>query len=243
MRIRLEFTTEICECPNEYRRSIISFMKNALAGFQDGKKFQEYYHDTCQKDFTWCTILPDAKFVRDKVILSDNHFTVIISTDDKKQTGFYLMAAFIKQKGCRYPMGKDNRMTLRSVKQLRQEVIVEDKCRFISMPGSPIVVREHDKGKNTDQYYTIEDTEFNEKLMDCLRYQLKIAGFDENMTKNISIDTVNCKKIVVKHYGIYIDTTSGEFDIKAPAIILQHIYQNGLASRKSAGFGMLDILK
>lgn len=242
MRIRLEFSLENNECPQEYRRCIISFIKNALIKAQEGKKFEEYYHDTCQKDFTWGTILPDAVFKKRKIILSDTRFTVIMSTDDRKQTGFYMMMAFIRQKGRKYPMGSTNYMTLKSVKQSDQQVIVKNECQFKNMPGSPVVVREHHKEKNRDKYYTVEDELFKEKLLESIKCQLQIAGYSENMIKGMEVEIINGRKILVLHYGVYIDANIIDFKIKAPALILQHLYQNGVASRKSAGFGMLDVL-
>lgn len=241
MRIRMEFFLENCICPSEYRRCLMSFFKMALSNLKSGEKFTEYYHDTCQKDFTWCTILPNPVFDKDKVMLSNNSFSVILSTDDRKQTGFYMMMALINQKGREYPLGKSNTMVLKNVRQLRQETILKDECKFFTMPGSPLVVREHDRDGNSDRYYTIEDVKFVDALTEGIKYQLKIAGFDEQLIQDIYVENFIGRKVVVKHYGIFMDATVGEMLIKAPPIILQHIYQNGLASRRSAGYGMVDI--
>lgn len=243
MRIKIDIELLKPEIPVEYRRSILSFLKNSLSNIQDGKKLETYYKDTNQKDFTWSLFLPNACFNRDFIKLSDNNIQMTISTDDRMQTGFYLMMALINQKNKPYPLANGNSMVIRSVKQIQQKVIFKNECYFFTMAGTPIVVREHNKDINRDKYYTIEDDDFTEKMKTSIINQLICAGYEKNLLKDIEvkINDGDCKKVVIKHYGVYIDGTIGVFNIKAPAIILQHLYQNGLCSRRSAGFGMVDI--
>lgn len=242
MRIRLEFELHKPEFSIEYRKSIISFIKNAITQIQDGKKYEEYYKDTIQKDFTWCTILPVLQFTKEKIELTSEKASVIISTDDRKQTGFYLMMSLIKQKNHKYPLENDNFMILNSVKQIGQKIILKNECKFYTMPGAPILVREHDKETNKDRYYSVEDNEFCEKLCQSIKNQLDAAGFEKAFIEKSHIEVIvnDCKKVVVRHYGVMINGTVGSITIKAPEIILQHLYQNGISSRRSAGFGMLD---
>ena len=47
---------------------------------------------------------------------------------------------------------------------------------------------------------------------------------------------------MVKHYGKYIDVTTGMFEIQANKRILQYLYNSGIGSRSSAGFGMVDLV-
>lgn len=242
MRIRLEFELQKPEISLEYRRSFMSFFKSTIIQIQDGKKYQEYYKDTIQKDFTWCTILPVLQFTKEKIELTDERASVIISTDDKKQTGFYLMMALIKHKNHKFPLENDNFMILNSVKQIGQKVILKNECKFYTMPGTPILVREHDRETNRDKYYTVEDKEFCERLCQSIRNQLEAAGYEKAFIEKANIQVIvnDCKKVVVRHYGVMIDGTTGCITIKAPEIILQHLYQNGVSSRRSEGFGMVD---
>lgn len=54
---------------------------------------------------------------------------------------------------------------------------------------------------------------------------------------------MQCKKVVIKHYKRYIDNTVGFFEIEADSKILRYFYNVGIESRKSIGFGMIDLLK
>ena len=242
MRIRLEFQLKNNVISAEYRKCILSFFKFCLSQLNNGEKFKEYYNDTNTKDFSWCAILSGPKFEKNSVSLSENRMSVIISCDDKKQTGFYLMHSFMNQKGRNYPFGKDNSITLISVKQIRQALILEEECIFKSMPGAPIVVREHIRETNRDKYYCVEDPDFVDKFTQTICYQLKEEGFSEENCKKVKVQIIEGKKVVVKHYGVYINCTICTFKISAPAIILQHLYQNGIGSRRSMGLSMVDVV-
>ena len=71
---------------------------------------------------------------------------------------------------------------------------------------------------------------------------MRQAGFSEDEINKIKVSPIQCKKVVVKHYGRYIDITTGMFEIQANNEILQYFYDQGIGSRKSAGFGMIDLI-
>src|SRR3712207_7728236 len=81
-----------------------------------------------------------------------------------------------------------------------------------------------------------------QKLKVVLVNQILNAGFTKKEADDIKVNPIQCKKVVVKHYKRYIDTTTGLFEIQADNKILQHFYDVGIGSRKSIGFGMIDLV-
>ena len=53
----------------------------------------------------------------------------------------------------------------------------------------------------------------------------------------------DCKKIVVKHYGIFVDLTVGILKISGDMNVLQYLYQSGVGSHHASGFGALNVVR
>lgn len=243
MRFKLDFMVDQSEINIDYRRLILSYIKNALSQSVNGDLLDRYYMDTNTKDFTWTLIVSRPQFTKEKLQFANNRFSLIFSSDDKRQTGMYLMLAFLNQKNKRYPAEDGNYIYLKNIVQLNQKEINDTTVRFVTMPGSSIVVREHNRETNRDKYYTCEDEGYADKLEQALKTQAEMAGFAQAAVAGIKVHSVTGKKVVVKHYGIYLDATIADFTVSGENEILQHFYLNGACSRRSAGFGMLDIME
>lgn len=228
--------------PIEYRKLVLSYIKNALSECNNGKYYDEFFKDTIQKDYCFSVVLPRAKFNKDNIELEGNEIKILFSTEDKKKVGFILFSAFILQKNKAYPLKNNNFMVLKNIKNEKEEEILNSKAIFKTTIGSGICVRDHDRESNKDIYYVYSDKEFREKLQVILNNELIKAGFTKEEANEIKVNPIQCKKVVVKHYRRYIDTTIGMLEIQADNKILQHFYNVGIGSRKSAGFGMLDLV-
>lgn len=243
MRFKLDFTIDRSELNADYRRCILSFIKHSLEHSVNGDLLERYYKDTNTKDFSWTMIVSKPQFTKEKFQFADNKFALVFSTDDRKQTGMYLMLAFLNQKNKRYPAEEENYFTLKNIVQLDQKTIKGTTVRFVSMPGSSLVVREHNRETNKDIYYSCEDEGYADKLEQALKTQAEMAGFPETSVDSIRLDEVTGRKVVVKHYGIYLDATIADFTVSGENRILQYFYQNAVCSRRSSGFGMIDIVE
>lgn len=241
MRFKMKFTLARPELPADYRRIFLSFIKKALTEASDGSYFKEYYGDTRQKDFAWAVFFKGAKFDNNKVCLEEDHITVVFSVGNrKKHAGYQLFLAFLKQKGQPFPLPEKNQMTLANLTQMEEKTIKGTSALFTTL--SPLVVRDHDRKTNKDSYYTAEEKTFEEKLTTALKIQAKLAGFPEDFWDSIKVKILEGKKIVIKHYDVYLDATKGVLILEGNPLLLQHFYTNGVCSRKSEGFGLLDIL-
>lgn len=243
MRFKLDFTIDRSEMNADYRRCVLSFIKNALANSVNGDLLERYYKDTKTKDFSWTMIVSRPQFTKEKFRFADNKFSLVFSTADRKQTGMYLMLAFLNQKNKRYPVEEDNYFTLKNIVQLDQKTIKGATARFVTMPGSSLVVREHNRETNRDTYYSCEDEGYADKLEQALKAQAEMAGFGEAAVESIKVHSVAGRKIVVKNYGVYLDATIADFTMSGENDILNHFYLNGACSRRSMGFGMLDTVE
>lgn len=242
MRISLEFEFSKPELTKDYRRCFMSVIKSALSLYNDGILMDKYYDSTKQKDFTWGVILSQPMFQKNKIVLGDLKAKMILSTDDTKQTGYFLFSAFLKLKNMELPFSNGNVMKLKNIRQVPQKIL-DKKCYiFKLMPGSPLVVRKHDKISNLDTYYSVENEEFEAECLDNLKRQALTAGFTEEYLQTLKIRPISCKKVVVYNYGIYLDATAGMIELEGEPIVLQHFYQNGVCSHRSAGFGMIDVV-
>jgi len=243
VRFKLDFIIDRSELNADYRRCILSFIKHSLANSVNGDLLERYYKDTNTKDFSWTMIVSKPRFTKEKFQFADNKFSLVFSTDDGKQTGMYLMLAFLNQKNKRYPVEDGNYFALKNIAQLDQKTIQGTTARFITMPGSSLVVREHNRETNRDIYYSCEDDGYADKLEQALKTQAEMAGFSEAAVESIRLHAVTGRKVVIKHYGIYLDATIADFTVSAENRLLQYFYQNSVCSRRSSGFGMLDIVE
>lgn len=242
MRFYLNLKLERNEFPLNYRRVILSYIKNAISNCNDGKYYDSYFKDTIQKDYCFSVVLPKPKYLKDKVILENNEIKILFSTDDKNKTGLILFSAFIAQKNKKFLIPNNNSMTLKNISNQKQHQITNSKVIFKTSKGSGICVRDHDKESNIDKHYIFSDEKFQEKLKIVLKNQATNAGFSQEDIDNLKINPIQCKKIVVKHYNLYIDCTVGMIEMQGNSKLLQYFYNVGIGSRKSAGFSMVDLV-
>lgn len=242
--MRFSLTLELKEAsfPIEYRAVILSYIKNAISKCNNGKYYDKFFKNTNQKDYCFSVVLPKSKFNKEKIELENKEIRIFFSTGNSEKTGLILFNAFIAQKNKVYPLPNSNSMILKSISTQKKELISNSRVIFKTTIGSGICVREHDRNNNKDKYYVYSDNEFRDKIKSVVMNQVIKAGFTKKEANKIRINPIKCKKVVAKHYRRYIDITTGIFEIQGNNEILQYFYNEGIGSRKSAGFGMVDLV-
>lgn len=243
MRFSLNFELKNNIIPIEYRRVILSYIKNALHQCNGGKYYEDFFKNTKQKDYCFSVILPKCKFDKNTIQLEKSELKVIFSISDSKKLGLILFSSFIAQKNKPYPLSNNNIMILRSINRELSEIITSNKVIFKTVTGSGLCIRDHNKENNEDIYYIYSNDKFKEKTKIVLHNQLANAGFNEVEINNVDINPIQCRKVIVKHYKRYIDVTIGMIEVSGDKKILQYFYDTGFGSRKSEGFGMLNLVK
>lgn len=242
MRFLLELKLQKNELPKDYHKLFMSFFKNALSKCNNGKYFEDFYKDTNQKDFCFSVMFGKCKFTKEKIILDGNKIKMLVSANESSKNKFILFNAFLGQKNTVFPLPNENKMTLVSVIQLKGVEIKNSKVIFKTALGSGICVRKHNKETNKDEYFVYNDNNFEENLRRVLKMQAVNAGFSEKIADNIRFKAIQCRKIVTQHYGIFIDTTVGMFELEADSKLLQYFYDTGFGSRTSETYGVLELV-
>lgn len=242
MRFDLILTLKEKRFPIEYRRVILSYIKKALTECNNGKYFEEFFKDTRQKNYCFTVIFPKSKFLKNEIIIDSNEIKISFSISENNKVGLKLFSAFIGQKNKPFPLEKNNCMILKSIKNSKRYEIVNNRVIFKTSHGSAICVREHNRERNTDKYYVYNDEEFREKLNYVISNGLIEAGFSTKYIDEIRVNPIQFRKVVVKHYDRYIDVSVGTFELCGNKAVLQYLYDSGIGSRKSCGFGMVDLV-
>ena len=237
MRFRLNFKLENECLPVQYRKNVLSFIKLSLS------KYNEEYHkklynekDTIIKPYTFAVFFNNPIFRDEEIIIEDKKFNINFSVSDYV-IAVALYNAFNHQKKVKFSIN-NNSWTLENITMLNEKKIDTEKLKIKFL--SPLVVRSRENEK--DYYYSYESPEFEEILKINIKEQLKITDISQEKVENFNIKAINAKKVIIKFYEKKMECSIGTFEISGDKELLKTIYQMGLSSRRSSGFGMFEIL-
>ncbi len=236
MRIKLKLLVEGNEITTEYRRAFMHYFKSALQLLEGVQAYDMFYNDDLKsRGLTFAFKFAEPKFGKDKITLGSNVVEVNISTAELKKA-LVINNAFTKllHKNVKFA---DGNIKLTSISINEGKTVANNEI-FIKMM-SPLCVREHSTEKS-DFYYSVNNEKFEEKANYLLKEQIKNEL--DLIDVNFKIEKINNKKTVVTHYEQKIESSIGEFKLTGDIKILQYLYDNGIGSRKSAGFGMFDFV-
>lgn len=245
MRFALEFKLKHKVIPIDYRRKFISFLKRCFEIY-DKTVFDKFYkdRDNIDKPYTFSVYLGRAKFQREIIELQNDIIFLNFSTADN-EAGLYFYNAVSAMVGKEFAFGRENRMTLKTVKLNSEKNVISDSLVFKTL--SPVLIREHLSETNDDNYLSFEEDEVNnfQILKNNLKYQITsyFGEQAESDADEIKVEIENIKKIIVSNYSIKIPANIGRFKVTAKSYILDYLYKAGMGSKKSAGFGMLDVVE
>lgn len=242
MRLQLDMELGKREFPIDYRRIFLSYIKNALSKYHNGDAYEKFFKNTNSKDYCFTIIFQSPKYQKDKIILEGRNLKVLLSVDDRNKSDLILFSALISQKNITFPLSNGNTMVLKNIIQKREQLITSSKAIFKITVGSGLCIRLHDRLKNKDTYFVYNDKDFAQQFNMVVSEQAIKAGFRKEDIQNIKFKPVQCKKVVAKHFGVYVDLTVGMFAMEATPQLLQYFYNAGLGSRHSQGFGMVDLI-
>lgn len=240
MRLKLEFTLEKPELEIQYRKSIISFIKNSIQEY-DQNLFEDLYGKgkTKKKTYTWAPILNHPKFEKDKVTLEGTSFYIIFSGYNYAYT-LHLYNAFLKQKNKKFHLNQ-NSMTLNKITPIQEKDITTNNIN-IKM-SSPLIVRNHNRETQKDMYYSFEKTEkFDKYIRINIVEQMKEEGLNTSLLEGFEIKPIKAKKAVVKVYEYSIECSLGTFELTGNIELLNYLYKSGIGTKKAMGFGLFDVI-
>ena len=242
MRLELELNLDQPVISLDYRRIVLSWLKTCLTNCHDGKYYDRYFRDTVTKDYSFTVIFSGPRFEKDKIHLAGTGIKILFSASDRNKTGLIFFSAFLGMKNKKFPLADGNNMVLRTIRQMKEVLVTEPVVYFQTCLGNGLCIRQHDRDTNKDRFVTCEDTDFQKEARRVLKIQALNAGYSEEKLKDLEIEPVQCRKVLVYHYGIFVDTTVGIFKMKGDNDLLQYFYAAGMGSKHSSGFGMVRVL-
>ena len=108
--------------------------------------------------------------------------------------------------------------------------------------SAPIVLKQTTEDHKT-VYFSPEDSEFDE-LINLNLYRKFTAAFGAEPPSTVDLTlTSHPKKVVTRIKNTWVTAYHGIFEIQAHPAVAQFLYDTGLGSRNSQGFGMFDVLE
>ena len=242
--MRLKFTLELENetLPIDFRRKIVATFKNALSQY-DSDYFEALYGKgkVTNKDFTFSVyFIPPTKMDNETVTVESKRLIVNFSTADANM-GIQFYNALTRQKFKAFSLSDINEIKLVNIQMEKERTITGNSATFTIQ--SPIVIRDHnDEGK--DWFFLLEDDNAIDILKRNLKTELK-DKFDRDISYDIDaleIEILKFKKVVVKSYNLNIPCSLGTIKMQGEQYLLKYLYDRGVGSRRSMGFGMLNLV-
>lgn len=236
MRFSIIFKISKPELPVDYRSGFISLLK-ASYEMACKDKYVELYEANTLKPFTFSVYFGNmAKILDNKVFINSDRFILNFSTASLELgTFFYNGLLKIKKELKDYPLF-EARIALESVNLKKEMQIREDTVVFKTL--SPFLVRDYiDKNKYLKPADEGFKNQLNQIVAECSKAFLGRESYIEFK------DVKTTAKPPIFHYGAPVDGIRGIFALKGDSDVLNMIYQIGLGSRRSQGFGMLEVMR
>ena len=241
MRFNVELILSNENIPKDKNRIILSLLKHIYQSY-DKDYYKSLYEvkENKRKGFTFSLYMPNCTFTKEEIIISGKKIIWNFSTADMNE-GITFYNAALANRGKSYEI-KGNTLTIKRISMNKEKIITNDYAVYSSM--SPVVVRKHEGNNKKTWYYSLNEEKGKEIFIENLRYQL-LDNFGEE--RKLDIEEVNFqvlrnKEVKVKHYGIEVLSNICRIKVQAKPYILDYIYKSGVGSRKSGGFGMLDLV-
>ena len=240
MRFGLRFELKEKVIPLDYRRCFSSFLKHCYEAFN-----KEWYNsmyqnkDPIKKPFTYSVYLGKAKFGYRDIELEEKALTLNFSTFFYDY-GINFYNCVLQAHNKPYPFGKDNEITLKSFHLERENNIYVDKVKVKTL--SPLLAREHDKSSNMDKYYVFGEEGFERVLKENIKRNCEgFIIFSEGDVEKLAIEPVRVKSSKILHYKQKINGNIGTLSISGKPYLLDFLLKSGMGSRRSQGYGMLEV--
>lgn len=236
MRLKMVFQLAKPELDIEYRRTFLSLLKKCFQ--QASPEVFKYFYETgtTMKPFTFGVYLPQPRFEKDVVRLQANEITLNFSTF-AADLGIYFYNSIIKNRFTPYPLPRGNKLTLKRVALQKERRIDSTEMLFKTL--SPILVRRHGKETNDDSYLTKNDDLFIPQMEENIRVMLEQLYGKAEQVEFLPVKLKD--SFPIKHFGQYMDGHTGLFKLTGAMKALDFIYKCGIGSRRSEGFGCIEV--
>lgn len=237
MRMQMIFQLEKPELDIEYRRAFLSLLKKSFQQASETVYQKLYETGTTMKPFTFGVYLEKPEFRESIVLLQSREITLNFSTSETT-LGIYFYNSLVKNRFVPFPLAKGNSLSRPRFRLVKEQRISSSEMVFKTL--TPFLVREHDRAEGKDVYLTKEDPKFVSQL------EWSIGNMIDTMMgrkETVKVEPVKLGgNIPIMHYGQRVDGYTGIIKMTGSPEVLEFIYQVGLGSRRSEGFGLLEVV-
>ena len=249
MRLKIIFANpdQHIELPVNYHQILQGLIYRTLDRDQE---FQSFIHDYGYfyknrkfKAFTYSRLFGNTIFEpRRKTLIFKSPITWYISSAMPKFIELLGQAFLLKEQFLLFKKF----VTIEQL-QYEKDVPIQNQAITIQML-SPITVYSTFKkanGKNLTQYYSPFDLAFPHLIEENARKKYE-AFFQRPMNDSLSIQPVKVNardKVVTKYKDTIINGWTGIYRLEGPVDLLQFLYNSGIGSKNSQGFGMFQVIE
>lgn len=239
MRLKMAFHLKKPELDSEYRRAFLSLLKNSFQQASPEVYEKFYGSGVPMKPFTFGVYLPNPEFKGHTIHLKSTEITLNFSTC-LSDLGIYFYNSLIrgKRRFVPYPLSGDNEMTLGRISLQKEKQIKSSEAVFKTL--SPFLARLHHKEDNADEYLTKANELFVPQMEENIRVMVEVLLGRKERVEFMPV--LLSDAIPIKHFGLLVDGTTGIFKLTGHPEVLDFIYKVGIGSRRSEGFGMLELV-
>lgn len=234
MRISFRFKTSAKNIQMDYRSGFLSLLKKSFE-IVSPDIYNEFYNKNTMKPFTFSVYFGnEVKFENGKLILKSDIFYLNFSTLSLEiGTKFYNGLIKIKRDFDGFPF-YHSKIYLENVQIKKEKEIKDNIVVFNTL--SPFLVRDYE---NRNKYLIPTDNNFQKELN-----RIVSNMYDKFLCKKGTIEfkSIRTKNITMVHIGTPVVAIKGIFTLKGDKELLNLIYKVGLGSRRSQGFGMLEVI-
>lgn len=234
MKLIIDFDMSKDIITSDYRYACLSYIKKLLSNNYP-EKYMQLYGEAKIKAMTFSVYFPNAVMGK-QIKVPNKCCKLIISSFDKE----LIMDLYNSSLQYRFkPFNFPNDLVL-ITKHSKIEISKEIKHNSIIIKTqSPILIRNHDKDNNNDEYLTINDKNYNQILNINIKNLLKSENFPASFVELTPIKA-NITSVLMK--GRYYRANYGIFLLKTESCELANLlYTSGIGSKRSLGFGMFEI--
>jgi len=169
----------------------------------------------------------------EKIILDSPTFLFELSSPDTR-----LMALIYNglRKTREYSLF-NSKIKLRDIRPVNTHIRGKDKIRVRSL--CPIIIK---SSPDTGSRYLLPGEEgFHKSLNHFCKVRFE-EYFSQEFDGKVELQPLELKRVVIKHIGTYHTGFKGVFELSSSPKMLQFLYDAGIGTRTSQGFGMLELI-
>ncbi len=240
MQLSVQHETGIgLSLPINYHHILQAIIFSGISGndsYGDFLHNQGYYSENRQfKLFTFSEL--QGKYeIRDGQIMFRNRISFEVRSPD---AGFIRrLERGLREKGIRY-----GDRTMGRVSTFLSDDAVEDEEIYVRMI-TPICVYSTDPATKRTWFYAPDEEPFYEQVEDNFvrKYEAYCGVLPEEEIEVLPVEVTARDKFVTRYKNFYISGWKGIYQLRGKRKYLDFLYQTGLGSKNSQGFGMFELL-